>query len=338
MTRSRRFPIPYLALAAALVAFAPAPARAMHATGQPGPGSFQTTGALVSFSLGASVGMIEGTASELAFSYPYGKKFKLSELTWDLKDVVMAGLHGSMGIGRRFRLNLGVWSALTEGNGMMVDRDWLYAPSVAAYLEPNDHNWTHESQHPDTSLDKGMIVDTNANVMALQAGPFSLHGILGLKHDTWKWSARGGTYVYSSEGFRDTTGSFPAGAQVITYEQQYLIPYVGVRANGTWSAFLIESHLLYSPVVSASDSDYHVLRGVLFEGDFAGGTYVGVGLNATWAFTRHWSTTLGVEYQSISEITGEVTVSGEEGYGRFPGGGGIAVSATSFSLGAGYRF
>ena len=77
---------------------------------------------------------------------------------------------------------------------------------------------------------------------------------------------------------------------------------------------------------------------MLFEGDFAGGTYVGLGLNATWAFTRHWSATLGVEYQSISEITGDVTVSGEEGHGQFPGGGGIGMSASLFSLGAGYRF
>ena len=338
MLRSRRFPIPSLALAAALVASAPAPAHAMHATGQPGSGSLQTTGAGVSFSLGASVGVVEGTASELAFYYPYGKKFKLSELTWDLKDVVMGGLHGSMGIGRRFRFNLGVWSALTEGNGMMIDRDWNYPDSVSVFLEPNDSNWTHESQHTDTTLDSGIIFDTNANVMALQAGPFSLHGIFGFKFDDWKWSARGGTYVYSSEGFRDTTGSFPAGEKVITYEQQYLIPYLGVGANLTWPAILIESHLLYGPAVSAKDSDYHVLRGLLFEGDFTGGTYVGVGLNATWALGRHWSATLGVEYQSISEITGDVTISGEEVSGVFPGGGGIAMSATSYSLGAGYRF
>jgi outer membrane protease len=338
MSRSRRFPIPSLVFAAALAALAPAPAHAMHATGQPGPGSLQTTTGGFSFSLGTSVGLVEGTASELVYYYPNGRKFKLSELTWDLKDVVMAGLHGSMGIGRRFRLNLGVWSALTEGDGMMVDRDWAYAPGVAAFLEPNDQNWTHESQHPDTSLDKGMIVDTNANIMALQAGPFSFHGILGLKYDTWKWSARGGTYVYSSEGFRDTAGSFPAGAQVITYEQQYLIPYAGLRVSGTWPAFQLESHLLYSPLVSASDSDYHVLRGVLFEGDFSGGTYVGLGLNATWAFARHWSATLGAEYQSISEITGDITISGEEGYGSFGDAAGIAMNAMLFSLGVGYRF
>jgi len=340
MPRSRRYPIPSLALAAALVAFAPAPARALHATGQPGPGSLQTTASGVSFSLGTSVGVVEGTASELAFYYPNGKKFKLSELTWDIKDVVMAGLHGSMGIGRRIRLNLGVWSALTEGNGTMVDRDWDYPASVSAFLEPNAGNWTHESQHPDTSLDSGVSFDTNANVMAIQAGPFSLHGILGVKRDDWQWSARGGTYIYSTlyPGSRDRTGAFPEGQQVISYEQKYLIPYLGVGANLTWPAFLIESHLLYGPAVSASDSDYHALRGVLFEGDYSGGTYVGLGLNATWAFAPRWSAAFGVEYQSIPELTGDVEVNDGEGPEYFRGGSGIALNATSVSLGASYRF
>jgi plasminogen activator len=338
MPRSRRFTIPSLALAAFLAVFAPAPARAMHTAGQPGAGSLQTAADGFSFSLDASVGLVEGTASEIVYYYPDGRKLKLSELTWDLKDVVMAGVHGSVGYSRWLRLNLGVWSALTEGDGTMVDRDWNYPESASASLQPNDSNWTHESRHPDTSLDSGTVVDLNLSVLALPAGPFSLRGIVGYKNDTWKWSARGGTYVYSSASFRDTTGAFPNGWQVISYEQKYSIPYIGVAASWVWPAFQLESHLLYSPVVSVKDSDYHNLRGVLFESDFSGGTYVGLGLNAAWAFARHWLATLGVEYQSVSEITGDFTISGEEGYGFFPGGSGVAMSAMLVSLGAGYRF
>ena len=338
MPRSRRFSVPSLALAAALVAVAPATARAMHATGQPGSGSLQTTAGGFSFSVGSSVGLVEGTASELVYYYPYGQKFKLSELTWDLKGVVVGGLHGSVGFSRWLRFNLGVWSALNEGNGTMVDRDWKYAPGVAVSLEPSDQNWTHESRHPDTSLDKGTMVDLNLSVLALPAGPFSLRGVVGYKHDTWNWSARGGTYIYTDEGFRDTTGAIPDSWEVITYEQQYSIPYIGLGASWAWPVFQLESHLLYSPLVSASDSDYHALRGVLFEGDFSRGTYVGLGLNATWAFARHWVATLGVEYESLSDLTGDVTIRGAEGYGFYEDGGGVAVNALLFSLGAGYRF
>jgi len=340
MSRSCRIALPALALAAVLAAFAPAPARAMHAAGQPGPGSLQATAAGFSFSLGNSVGLVEGVARELVFYYPRGKKLKLSELTWDLKDVVLAGVHGSVGYGRRLRLNIGVWSALTEGNGTMVDRDWWYEPETAAFLEPNDRNWTHESRHPDTSLDKGTIIDLNLSVLALPAGPFSLRGIVGYKNDAWHWSARGGTYTYSWEypGARDSTGTLPAGQEVITYEQKYSIPYIGIHASWVRPSFRLESRLLFSPLVSVSDTDDHVLRGVLFEGDFSKGTYVGLGLNATWAFATHWAATLGVEYQTIPEIVGDFTKSGADGYGVYRGGGGVAMSAVLVNLGAGYLF
>jgi outer membrane protease len=338
--RSRRFPIPTVALAAALVALAPDPVQAIHTAGQPEPGSLKMTGEGVAFSFGASAVLVEGSATELAIFYPNGRKFKLSELAWDLKDVVMAGVHGSVGVGRRFRANFGVWSALTEGDGTMVDRDWNYPDSQSALLEPNDRNWTDESRHPDTSVVKGTILDLNLNVLALQAGPFSFRGIVGYKNDTWGWTARGGTYVYSQEfpGSRDAVGTFPEGQEVITYRQQYSIPYVGVGASWGKRAVQLESHVLYSPLVTARDTDYHVLRGVLFEGDFNGGTYLGLGLSASWAFTPQWSAALGVEYQSIPEINGDVRISGDEAGGFFAGGGGIAMSATSVTLGAGYRF
>jgi len=307
----------------------------MHATGQADPLPLQTAVAGVSFSLGASVGLVDGTAAERVFYYAYGKKIKISELTWDLKDIVMAGVHGSVGVGRRFRLNLGFWSALTAGNGMMVDLDW--DPNTT-FLKPSEQNWMSQSRHPDTSLDKGTVVDLNLSVLALQAGPFSLSGLVGYKNEVWNWSARGGSGVYSWSGFRTDAWVFPDGEEVIRYEQRYSIPYLGVGANWRKPAFRVEAHLLISPLVSAGDTDDHIVRGVHYEGDFSGGTYVGLGLNATWAFAANWSATCGVEYQSISEITGDVTISGDEGSGFYPGGGGVAMSATLVTLGAGYRF
>ncbi len=339
-TRSHRFPIMALALAVFLATFAAVPARTALALSKYARRSSSSTGAGVSFSLDASLGVLEGTASELVYDYSSGRKLKLSELTWDLKDVVMAGVRGSFGVGRRFRLDVGVSKALSEGNGMMVDRDWDYPEVFGPIPDSNDNNWTHESQHPDTSLDSATIIDLSLSVAAVQTGPFALRGIIGYKHDTWNWTARGGTYIYSTEypGSRDLIGTFPAGAPVITYEQKYSIPHVGIGASWTQPSFQIDARLLYSPLVSASDSDYHVLRGVLFEGDFSGGTYIGLGLKATWTFTKHWSVALGVEYQSLPERIGDVTISGEEGAGFAPDGASVALNATSVTLGAGFRF
>jgi len=339
MRRSCRVPLPLLVFAAALLALAPAAARAGIISGQPGSEASQQAAAGVSFSLDATAGLVEGTATEVAFYYPYGRKFKLSELTWDLKDIVMAGVNGSVSYSR-LRLNLGVSKALNAGNGLMVDRDWNYSDVQSSSLKPTDRNWTDQSRHPDTSLDEGISLDLNLSVLALQAGSFSLRGLAGFRYDAWKWSARGGTYVYSTKyyGSRDLTGAFPAGEQVITYEQQYAIPYLGVGANWTRPAFQVESHLRFSKAVSARDSDEHLLRDVRFEGEFSGGTYLGLGLNATWAFAEHWAATLGVEYTKIPELTGDVSISGKEGSGFFGGGGGISMNATAVTVGAGYRF
>lgn len=337
--RSCRFRILLVALVAAFAAVAPAPARAMHASDPCpfDPGSLELACG-TGFSLGVALGGVTGAGTELAYDYPLGRKTTLSELKWDLKSVAVAGAQASAGFGRRFRLNLGYWWAIDEGNGEMVDRDWLYSPAVSAILVPTGDNWTDESRHPDTTVDAGTMIDVNLTALALQSGPFSLRGIVGLKSDTWRWSARGGTYVYSSSDFRDTEGSFDSGEEVITYKQQFTIPYLGLGTSWKTPTLSVDAHALLSFAVSATDSDYHVLRDTLFEGDFARGTFLGLGLNATWSFAQHWSVTLGLEYQSIAEITGDVTITAPFAQGVSEVGGGIAMHSAMVTLGTGYRF
>jgi outer membrane protease len=337
MHLARRFRILFVALAAALAASVPPPAQAMNASGAAEPASVTPAGGFT-FSLDASVGRVSGTATELVFDYPLGSKTKISELTWDIKDVAVAGVRASAGFGAKFRLNAGYWSALNEGGGEMIDRDWLYTDESFLVLTPDDDNWNYESRHPDTSVDKGTMVDLNLTFQALQSGSFSLLGIVGYRADTWGWSSRGGTYVYSDESFRDTVGTFPEGEEIITYEQEYKIPYIGIGANWASPAFRVDARLLLSSLVSATDSDYHVLRDTLFEGDFSGGTFVGFGLNAAWTFAPHWFATLGLEYQSISEMTGDVTMTDPEGRGVYNDGAGVAMDTTMITVGAGYRF
>ena len=339
-----------VALAAAFSALIPAAAQAMHAANTL-PASKEWTPSSVSFSLEPSIGLLEGTADEYVFDYPSGRKFKLSELNWDLKNVAMAGLQAGIGFGGRFRVNIGYWSALTEGDGRMVDRDWAYRSYFdAGLIDPNnigDGDWTHRSVHPDTTLDNGSLFDLNLSFVPLKYGPFALSIIQGYKRNQWKWSARGGTAVYTPlmdpntadlAQFRSHLVDFTPGVRIISYEQEYSIPYIGLGATLAGASYVLESHVLLSNAVMATDRDYHDERSVLFEGDFSGGHYVGIGLSATWAFARHWTARLGVEYQVISEIVGDVTISGAEGRWFDESGGGIAMNATMYSLGAGYRF
>jgi len=329
------------ALVAALASLAPAPAGAVI-TSQRASGSFETQAGELSLSLGASVGRVEGMASELVFDEVLGRKVKLSELTWDIKGVLMAGVKASAGLGGRVSANLAYWTALSEGNGRMIDRDWMYPEEILARIEPGSGNWTHESRHPDTTLDKGSMLDLNLTVRAWQSGPFSVSGIVGFKKDDWKWSSRGGTATYSVEGFRDTEFEFKDGLGrdllVIEYEQEYTFPYIGLGAGWSGESFSVDGRLLASTLVTASDTDNHVLRETIFKGDFSGGTVFGAGVGAAWRFSPRWIATAALDYQAISEITGDVAMRTAEGTVVFSDGGGIAQDSLLLSLGAGFAF
>lgn len=328
------------ALSLALVAAAPGTARALHAsTSLPDAPAFVAGAAR--FSLGATVGQLSGTASELVFDYPRGERFKISELTWDLKEVTVAGLQGSVGFGGRWRVNLGFWSAVSEGSSSMIDRDWLYVEAIEAGLVPadaiGDDDWTHESRHEDVTLDQGLLLDLNLTVDAWRRGPFLVWGILGYQQDSLTWSARGGSYVYSVGRFRDTRGRFD-DVEVIQYEQIHRIPYLGVGASWSTPAFTAEAHLLASTAVSAEDTDHHRLRDTVFSGSFSGGTFVGLGASANWVFAPPWYLRGSLESQSVSRIVGDVTMDSPDGQAKFKDGGGVALDATQIALEVGLRY
>ncbi len=332
-----------LAAVSLLAAATPAPATEAPADA---PRAAVAQGAGLSFALEASAGQVAGSASELVFDYPLGEKFKVSELTWDLQDVALAGVRASVGLGRRLTFSAGVRRALSEGRGGMVDRDWMYSQAIAFGLldadDVTDDDWTHESRHPDTTVDEATLLDLGLSVLAWESGPLRLGGVLGFARDSWSWSARGGTFVYSRDGFRDWTGQFRSddGREplVISYEQRYSIPYVGLTASWEHPVFRISARVLASPAVSGSDEDYHALRDTTFDGEFSGGAYLGLGADATWAFAGRWYATLSAEHRSIGGLTGDLTVRAPDGTWRFGDAAGVSLRATLITLGAGCRF
>jgi outer membrane protease len=337
-----------LALAVVPAPLLPSPAGAEVTTG--GSPWSASGGSGVTWSLSGSVGQLQGTAYERVYAYPNGEKYKVSELKWDLKDVTLAGLEGSVGLGDAVRLNLGWWGAVSHGSGGMVDRDWLYADVLSGSTPPSlvtDDAWTDQSVHPNTSVDHASMVDLNLAVRAFAWGPLRVIGILGYRNDVFRWTAREGTFVYSVHGFRDTSGNFATlfGPDVVTiqYEQKYQMPYAGLDLAGDWGAFRLEGHVLGGPV-TAEDHDYHALRATTFDGHFGGGTFVGAGARATYFFTARFFASLGVEYQRIDEMVGNVVASGPnpDGIGTFtieePDGGSVELSTVAGFGSLGYRF
>ncbi len=285
-----------------------------------------------SLSVDVSLGALSGEALERVWE----GNDKLSELQWDLEGLWMAGVTGTLGISERFRVNAGYWIALNEGDGTMVDLDWVW-PSGTPYA---DSDWTDRSEHPDTTVDGTGSFDVNVDILAFSREGLHLSGIVGYRQDRYEWSSRGGTGLYSVSEFRDTPVRFPEGGLVIEYEQAYRVPYFGIGVDGSFEKFLLNAYLLYSPWVTAEDKDFHVLRNFLAEGKFSGGDYLAAGVSGSYRFTSRAYVALAVDYQDYSEIRGDVSNSFfDEGIAfTVDEGGSVALQALTLSLSVGWMF
>jgi plasminogen activator len=159
----------------------------------------------------------------------------------------------------------------------MEDYDWI-APYVVG--KPSMDNWTHRSQHTGTKLDwyfNGSIYA--AYKIQLEDGPaLRFHG--GLEYTDVQWTASGGTYIYSTGGFRDDSGDFGPGRS-ITHRQQFPALVAGANAifeRGNWTFdFGAKAGLTFG----AKATDDHWRRDLRFVEDVYVAPLVGVSASAS---------------------------------------------------------
>lgn len=249
----------------------------------------------VTVSAHLATGVVNGKSHEFAYNLNNGAK--LSELIWSIDNVMMANVGVTVATPHWLKLNLDFWFNLTD-SAEMDDYDWFV----------NGLPWTHWSNHPDTTLESGTMLDFNAEINLIEPREFTFFGILGFKRDAWSWDARGGSYIYSVNRFRDTAGTFPSDQKVISYEQWFNVPYLGLGIGFGSPSFRVKAKVFGSPYLWAGQVDDHYLRNLRFESDLAGGTMIGVDLSATYHFTEQFAVSLAVFAQNYSELKGEETI------------------------------
>ncbi len=307
-------------------------ALAMHAGG----GLPVLTNKAVAVSVQGSFGLLNGTAQENVYTGLGGRRYHLSELDWDLRNVALAGAQVSVALKNTVWLNAGLWGAVTKGSGQMSDWDWQ--------LEEFDSPWTDWSLS-EVDLTRAWLLDLNAAVELTRFGKLGFRGIVGYKFNTWKWQDYGLRHIYSSQpampgGFRNDVAEDPHNTAII-YEQNFHIPYLGAGLNFASGAWVLEAYGLFSPYVLADDRDQHLLRHLDFEETFnKGGQYYGLGLRATWLFTEHGYLSAALDGQLIPEMIGDTTVTETDtGLQRTSRNtAGISSESWMFSLGLGGRF
>ncbi len=252
-------------------------------------------GAGITFTGRVGVGYLNGEANEYVYWEDSGGR-TASKLTWKIDSLYMAGLGVTIQPSHWVNINVDTWFNVGDGDGYMSDYDWM---------EPAIQDWTDESLHDDTNVTKGFIFDVNAEMTAFSNDQISLTGILGFRRDNFEWEARGGTYVYSAGGFRNRTGSFPAGELGITYEQTFNVPYFGVGFKGDFDRVHLGVKLIGSIFVNGEAVDQHHMRDLVTYDDFSGEQMWGFDL----AFGYDISDRMGVEmtyaYEKYDTMKGD---------------------------------
>ncbi|WP_426141708.1 omptin family outer membrane protease [Pseudomonas sp. DWP3-1-2] len=285
----------------------------------------------VELSIGA--GLLNGKSEEKVYDLHEGGG-KLSQLNWDFKQVPTLHLGLAYHPADWLTLDVRGWTRMNAGASHMKDYDWLDGEGAG---------WTHRSDHPDTRLKNAWQAELAATVWALKREDLALGVMAGYQRSQFDWQSRGGSYVYSSDdGYRDLAGQFSAGQKVISYQQTYATPYVGLVGLYGLRNWTLEGRFKYSQWVQARSYDNHYLRDLTFTGNHGNtGQMQSLALALSYHVSPKFSVKAGIDHQVYAETRGSTLIrhapsgqSGRTGHNS----SGQANRTTMSTLAVAYQF
>lgn len=217
--------------------------------------------------------------------------------------------------------------AAIGGDSMITDYDWMagYVPDL----------WTHRSVHPDTSLDWYLdgTIAIGRDLPVNEALSINVNG--GVKYTDVKWTARGGSYIYSVDDFRDTTGTFPDVA-VGDYRLHVPTAFIGIDARVTDGPWSLDTAARAGLTFGAGATDNHYLRDLRFEDGLDWAQVVSAEARLGYAFTDNLGAFLEASYEKMVSGHGDThaydTTTGALD-GVYEGAAGAEFEAMSIKLG-----
>ncbi|MEJ2141046.1 MAG: omptin family outer membrane protease [Gammaproteobacteria bacterium] len=245
-----------------------------------------------------SAGQASVKANEIVYGQPafgYPPDYKLSQLIWEVKNnpVLIGGLSYER---NKTRINLELQTSVTEGDGVMDDYDWRYIGL----------DWSDWSHHEDTSLTDYHSLDINFDYHFHGSDDSAWRFLFGYRESNWKWESRGGTFIYSTVpiDFRDQSGTFTPGELVISYEQEFSMPYVGIKYEGKNGKWKYHFQYEYSNWVSMKATDYHFLPDIIFVDDFADGDMSAYKIGVAYKFYSQLEGFIRYDAREYEELRG----------------------------------
>jgi outer membrane protease len=241
-----------------------------------------------------SIGNISGEANEYLY-YPSENR-TVSQLIWNIDSLHMVDL-GVAYETNNFNINANISLPMGDGESKMVDYDW----------QVSNLPWTDRSIHPNTIVSDAMILDIYSEVGKLKINDkATVSFLLGYKYESYSWEARGGSYIYSAEKFRDTIGSFNNSALGISYEQIWSVPYVGVDLNTQLKNVHFNMQIKYSPFADGKMTDLHHFRNLKIIDTFEDTTMLGLNVGMKYNIDKNYSLGINYIYTKYSTTTGDM--------------------------------
>lgn len=223
--------------------------------------------------------------------------YTVSHLIWES---VVPVLRGSMSLNMGNGLSIGAEGSVAGlGTSYMEDYDWLKG-------DDRFENWSHRSQHPDTSLDHfwSGAVSLGYELVRDQTAVVRAHG--GFKYTDLQWTARGGSYVYSSDGgFRDQVGNFTPGEPGITYRQQLPEMFLGVDGEERYGDIRVGGLLRGGVTFLSVATDDHWMRNLRFVDDLYVAPTFAAGADVGFALGSNAELTFAARYDHVFEQRGD---------------------------------
>lgn len=254
-------------------------------------GQSQTEGSPVRFFAG--VGMANIKAGE----YVYQGDYKVSQLDWESKGVKTGTIGAELELGYNWRLK-GRLDVGLGGDGHMVDRDWL----LTSY-----DGWTHESIHPDTGLDRyvNLLIEADRSLINTGSTRLGLGG--GMGFTDVKWTARGGSYIYSNFSLHDTVGNFADGEKGITYEQRIPTLFLSANAEQSLGRFTLSGTMRGGASIGFKGIDDHWMRDLRFTDEILFAPMFGATVTADYQLLASTSLYVSGDFQKVFTARGDMS-------------------------------
>ncbi|MEA1916716.1 MAG: omptin family outer membrane protease [Campylobacterota bacterium] len=275
-------------------------------------------------SIRTSVGLQKGSSKEIVYNTD---GTTLSELTWETNSLYVANIGLTYKPLEWLAFNFDYKLKVIDGSAVMDDYDWSNGASLP---------WSDWSHHDDTEVTNFNAIDVSMDMRFFSSSYLDLLAIVGYKMDNTKWIASGGTYEYNSGA---DIGTFANGQQVISYEQDYKTPYIGVKLNSEYKNITCSARFIGSNMVEATSKDIHFLRNLQFDESYSGGKMMNFNIALGYRLSN-FTFNIAYEMNNYYLMKGDTDITdlstGETS--KEPNSGGLSSESSVYSVGASYAF